>query len=89
MNRSRPIRGVLRLPSHALWASVVCFEQPLESLCPQLVGKLVQGVDVRQRETPLVQQGLALFPALSAAFPGENDADDTLPGAICSASERN
>ena len=88
MNRSRPIRGVLRLPSHALWASVVCFEQALESLRPQLVGKLVQGVDVRQRETPLVQQGLALFPALSAALPGENDADDTLPGTICCISEQ-
>ena len=39
-------------------------EQPLESLCPQLVRESVKCADVLQSETPLVQQGLALFQSL-------------------------
>ena len=49
----------------------------------------VQCADVLQSETPLVQLGLALFQALSAAFLSEIDADGALSGTICSVSEGN
>ena len=59
---------------------LACLKRPLESHCPQPVGKLLQGADVRQRETPLVQQGLALLEFLPEAVQFHEDSKNSLIG---------